>query len=166
MGKIFDHFGDPELLLVADDGQNVEIRDAHVDVVSDLGKECSCGCSLSEDFQFLDERVIVHEDRLAFKQGHVVFPAGEDKLSVCELLSEQIHLIFELFHGADEELIHVIEDDDHGFVSKFVEGRVAGGVAEHGDFVEFVSKHVGVFDVEEIDEEVEFEDSTFDEVGG
>lgn len=50
--------------------------------------------------------------------------------------------------------------------SDFVQAAPVVGVAEFGDFVEFVSEHVLVSDVIEINKEVNFVDSSLDEVSG
>lgn len=64
-----------------------------------------------------------------------------------------------------KELIDVIKDHEHRFGLETVHTVFVVRIAKHSDLVELVPKHVAVLDIVEIDEKVDFEDTSLDEVG-
>ena len=69
-------------------------------------------------------------------------------------------------HRLKEEVIDIIEDDDHGFTLNFVHAALVEGISQHSHLIELISEHVFVLYIEQIHEEIDLEHSTLDEVGG
>ena len=64
-----------------------------------------------------------------------------------------------------KELIDVIQDHEHRLGLETIHAVLVIRITKHSDLVEFVPKHIAVFDVVEIDEKVYFEDTSLDKVG-
>lgn len=64
-----------------------------------------------------------------------------------------------------KELIDVIQDHEHRLGLETIHTVLVVRIAKHSDLVEFVPKHVAVLDIVEINEKVDFEDTSLDEVG-
>jgi hypothetical protein len=83
-----------------------------------------------------------------------------------ELFLKIFNFVLEISYGLDEELISIIEDDQHLFAPDFVEVISIVRIAEFGDLVEFVPEHISVPDVVEVDEEIDLVYSSLDQIGG
>lgn len=162
--EIFDHFWYPEFLLACHYFANIEVGDTDIKIVAYLGKEGFGCCILIEHFELPHDAPTVHIDRQVFQHRQVVLSASEDKLRLLELFLQPLHLLLELLHALEQELVDVIEYDDNGFVPDLVDAVLVEGVPQHGNFVELVSEHVPVFDIEQVDEKVYFKYSALDQV--
>jgi len=82
-----------------------------------------------------------------------------------ELLSQTFHLILEIPDRLNEELISIIEDDDHLFSTNLVQTVTIIGIAKFSDLIELVSEHVLISYIIKIDKKVDLVYPSFDKIG-
>lgn len=82
-----------------------------------------------------------------------------------KLLLESLNFFLKLSHRLHEKFICVIENDEHLLISYLIQIATIIWVAKFGDFIKFVSKHVLIPNIVEIDKEVDLVYSSLNEVG-
>lgn len=81
-----------------------------------------------------------------------------------ELLLQAFHLLLELFHTFQQELVDIVKDNYHRLVPDFVNAVLVERVPKHCHLVELVSEHVPIFDIEEVNEEVDLKHSALNQI--
>lgn len=164
MREVFDHFGNLELWLAADNVKNVIIGNAYVKVIADFIEKNVGSGRVVQDLEFPCQAMIIKEKGQSFKNCEVFFFTGEDKFSLEELLFQILNFILKLLLTLQEEVVNIIEDNDHGLVPDLVHAVFVEGVAQDGHLVELVPEHVSILYIEQIHKEVDLKHSTLNQV--
>jgi hypothetical protein len=64
-----------------------------------------------------------------------------------------------------EKFVSIIKEDDHLFVANLIKAFSVIWISKFGDFIKFMAKHLLVFDIVQINKEIDLIDISFDEIG-
>jgi hypothetical protein len=84
---------------------------------------------------------------------------------VIYLIPQILNLLLKIENGIHEKIVSIIKDDDHLFVANLIEAFPVIGISKFSDFIKFMAKHLLVFDIVQINKEIDLIDISFDKIG-